>query len=177
MRVLIALVVVAVALIVFVRWLEPRVAFFPTTGETTTPQEFGVGFAPLTIDTADGERLRAWRLKAAQPRALVVYFHGNGGNLSVWAPIVSDIARHGYEVIAVDYRGYGVSTGRPSERGLRRDVDAVVEYAARLHDRARPLVYWGRSLGSAMAAYGSTRHRPDRLILEAGFPDAASLVR
>src|SRR5262249_33620862 len=140
----ITLVVIVVALLVFVRWVEPRFAFFPTAGETTTPAEFGVQFEPATIDTADGERLRVWRVDAeiprlkpsrsdAQaraddaPRALIVYFHGNGGNLSVWAPILAGIARHGYHVIAFDYRGYGASTGQPSERGLYRDVDAVVD--------------------------------------------------
>jgi uncharacterized protein len=177
MRVVIALVVIAAGLLVFVRWLEPRLAFFPSAGETSTPAEFGVAFEPATIDTADGERLRVWRMTGPAARALIVYFHGNGGNLSMWAPIVSDIVRHGYDVIAVDYRGYGVSTGHPTERGLRRDADALVEYAARIGAAPRPTVYWGRSLGTALAAYASTRRRPDRLILEAGFPDAAALVR
>ena len=175
--VLITLVVIVAALTVFARWLEPRFAFFPTAGETTTPLEFGVAFEPTTIDTADGPRLRVWRLHAESPRALVVYFHGNGGNLSVWAPILAGIARHGYEVIAFDYRGYGVSTGQPSELGLYRDVDAVVRQPFASRATSLPIVYWGRSLGAAMAAYASTRERPDALILEAGFPDARSIVR
>jgi hypothetical protein len=95
----------------------------------------------------------------------------------VWAPILAGIARRGYDVIAVDYRGYGVSTGRPSERGLYRDVDATIEYASRTMSSSQPVVYWGRSLGATMAAYASTKRRPDGLILEAGFPDARALVR
>jgi fermentation-respiration switch protein FrsA (DUF1100 family) len=174
---LLSLVVVSAALAVFVRWLEPRFAFFPTPGETTTPTEFGVAFEPATIETVDGQRLRVWHLHAESPRALVVYFHGNGGNLSVWAPILSGVARYGYELVAFDYRGYGVSTGRPSESGLYRDADAVVQHAALSRRPALPLVYWGRSLGSAMAAYASTRQRPDGLILESAFPDARSIIR
>jgi len=187
---LIALAVIGAALVVFLGWLEPRFAFFPTAGETTTPLEFGVAFEPTTIETADGERLRVWHLHAQSralsehtlervegPRALVVYFHGNGGNLSVWAPILAGIARHGYEVVAFDYRGYGVSTGQPSEIGLYRDVDAVVRHAVASRAPSLPIVYWGRSLGTAMAAYASTRKRPDALILESGFPDARSLLR
>jgi len=174
---LFALVIVSACLAVFVRWLEPRFAFFPTPGETTTPRDFGVAFEPAAIDTADRERLRVWHLHAESPRALVVYFHGNGGNLSVWAPILAVVARHGYDLIAFDYRGYGLSTGRPSESGLYRDVDAIVPHAAASRRASLPLVYWGRSLGSTMAAYASTRHRPDGLILESGFPDARALVR
>jgi fermentation-respiration switch protein FrsA (DUF1100 family) len=175
--ILIALAAGAALLTLLVRLAEPRFAFLPLPGETTTPDEFGIAFERAMAVTADGERLRVWHLHGPSPRAVIVYFHGNGGNLSVWAPILSDIARHGYEVIAPDYRGYGASTGRPSERGLYRDVDAVVDIASRVRVPMRPLVYWGRSLGTAMAAYASTRNRPDALILEAGFPDARSLLR
>jgi uncharacterized protein len=176
MTILITLLAAVAALTLLVRWLEPRFAFFPMAGETATPADHGVAFEAGTVESADGQRLRVWRLRARAPRALVIYFHGNGGNLSVWAPMLADIAGHGYDVIAFDYRGYGLSTGRPSERGLYRDVDAIVGYASRARPPAMPLVYWGRSLGSAMAAYASTRFRPDALILEAGFPDARSLV-
>ncbi len=165
------------ALAVFVRWLEPRFAFFPSSGETETPRHFGVDYEPLTIDTADGEHLRAWLMRAPSPRATIVYFHGNGGNLSIWAPILTGVVRRGFSVLAVDYRGYGASTGHPSERGLYRDVDATVARAWTSFDGHVPMVYWGRSLGSAMAAYAATLRAPRGLILESGFPDARSVIR
>jgi uncharacterized protein len=177
MRVVVTLLAVGLGLLVFVRWLEPRFAFFPTTGESTTPSEFGVRFTATTLTTSDGERLQAWLLKAAEPRALVVYFHGNGGNLSLWAPILSDLAGHGYDVLAIDYRGYGVSTGRPTETGVYRDADAVLDHVFPAMTGSRPIVYWGRSLGTAVAAYAASRRRPDGIILEAGFPDARAVVR
>ncbi len=173
----ITLIVGIVALAGFVRWLEPRFAFFPSAGEAETPRQYGVGFEPLTIDTADGQRLRAWLMRAESPRANVVYFHGNGGNLSIWAPILAGIVRRGYSVLAVDYRGYGVSTGQPSERGLYRDVDATVAHARKVFDAGVPVVYWGRSLGATMAAYAATVRAPRGLILESGFPDARSVIR
>ena len=172
----VALFAILVVLILIVRLLESRFAFFPALGETVTPREFGVDYTPLSIATRDGERLRGWALIHPAPRAQVVYFHGNGGNLSVWAPILAVIARHGYSVLAVDYRGYGVSSGSPSERGLYRDVDAVLEQVWSATPR-RPVVYWGRSLGTVMAAYAATVRTPDGLILESGFSDARSLVR
>jgi fermentation-respiration switch protein FrsA (DUF1100 family) len=166
-----------VALTLMVRAIEPSFAFFPLAGETETPAQYGVRYDAIAVHTRDGEQLRAWWLHADRPTAAIVYFHGNGGNLSVWAPIVAGIAERGYSVFAVDYRGYGLSSGRPSEQGLYRDVDAVLEYVAPHRDAHVPLVYWGRSLGTAMAAYAATVARPDGLILESGFPDARSLVR
>src|SRR5262245_52727168 len=109
--------VVVVGLALFARWLEPRMSFFPSSGEGETPQKYGLPFEPLTLDTTDGERIHAWRIDVAAPRARVFYFHGNGANLSNWLPILVAIARHGYSVAAIDYRGYGLSTGRPTERG------------------------------------------------------------
>ena len=168
---------VTIALAVAVRWLEPRLAFFPFTGETETPRHFGVDYEPVTLETTDGERLRAWRMNAAQPRASVVYFHGNGGNLSNWAPILAGLVRRCYSVFAIDYRGYGVSTGRPTENGLYRDVEAAVAAAWAEQGPRTPIVYWGRSLGGSMAAYAATVRKPDGVIVEAGFPDARAAVR
>ena len=168
---------VLVALAVLVRAVEPRLAFFPLAGDTATPHDLGVRYEPLTILTRDGERLHAWLLPVDNPRARIIYFHGNGGNLSVWAPILSNLTPRGYSVLAFDYRGYGLSTGRPSEPGLYRDVDAVIERAWSDADRRTPIVYWGRSLGTAMAAYAASIRPPDAVILEAGFPDAGALTR
>jgi hypothetical protein len=172
----IALFAILVVLTLVVRLFEPKIAFFPAPGEAVTPREFGVDFMPLSIATRDGERLCAWALIPPAPRAQIVYFHGNGGNLSAWSPIVAGIAERGYSVLAFDYRGYGLSTGRPSERGLYRDVEAILERFWTATPQ-RPVMYWGRSLGAVMAAYAAAARPPDGLILESGFPDARSLVR
>jgi pimeloyl-ACP methyl ester carboxylesterase len=165
------------ALTILVRWMEPRLAFFPFVGESATPRDYDVPFESATIDTTDGEHLRGWIMRAPGERARVVYFHGNGGNLSNWAPILAAIVRRGYSVFAFDYRGYGVSTGTPTERGLYRDVEAVVARAWQAPPGNVPLVYWGRSLGCSMAAYAATVRAPLGVIVEAGFPDARSAVR
>jgi fermentation-respiration switch protein FrsA (DUF1100 family) len=154
MYLLLSLAVVLAALTALVRWLEPRMAFFPFPGEDDTPRSAGLPFEAVTIETTDGERLRAWAIHGPQPRARIAY-----------------------SVLAVDYRGYGLSTGRPTERGLYRDVDATVARPWPEAERGLPLVYWGRSLGGAMAAYAATVRKPDGVIIEAGFPDARSAVR
>ena len=81
-------------------------------------------------------------------------------------------------MFAVDYRGYGLSTGSPTERGLYLDVDALVSHARELpRPPGTPVVYWGRSLGTAMAAYAATQVAPDGVILEAGFPSGQAVAR
>jgi fermentation-respiration switch protein FrsA (DUF1100 family) len=174
---LVLLIASLAALILLVRWLEPRMAFFPFRGETETPRTFDVAYEAVSVKTADGEVLRAWRIPAPGAHGQIIYFHGNGGNLSIWAPILAGLGRRGFAVFAFDYRGYGLSTGHPSERGLYRDVEAIVAHAAAGAERGAPLIYWGRSLGATMAAYAATVHRPDGIIVEAGFPDVRALVR
>jgi fermentation-respiration switch protein FrsA (DUF1100 family) len=174
---MIVLIVVAVLVLVLaVRLLEPQMAFFPFAGEDVTPRQYGAEFSAFTLDTADGERLRAWHLPRTDAVAQVVYFHGNGGNLSIWTDVLVGLWRERFDVVAVDYRGYGLSTGTPTERGLYRDVDATVSHVQSTLRRADlPLIYWGRSLGTAMAGYAATRGRPDGVVLEAGFPSARAL--
>ena len=164
-------------LVLAVHKLEPRFAFFAISGETTTPRDFHLAFEAMTIETDDGESLCGWTIAVGRPRACILYFHGNGGNLSLWAPILSSIAAHGYAIMAFDYRGYGVSTGQPTERGLYHDVEAAVKEFWRHPSTRAPVVYWGRSLGVAMASYAATIRKPTGLILESGFPDARSLMR
>lgn len=174
---LVGFAVALLGLAAMVRVLEPKLAFFPSKGEMRTPAEFGVPFERSSIRSADDVELHAWFLPHPEPRAHVLYFHGNGGNLSVWAPIVSEIQRRGYSVRAIDYRGYGLSTGRPSEKGLYRDVDAAVAWARDASPRGAPVIFWGRSLGATMAAYAATIGKPDAVILESGFPDARTVLR
>lgn len=160
-----------------VRFAESHLAFFPMAGEPVTPQRFGIPFTPLAITTSDGETLRAWHLTRDAPIARVVYFHGNGGNLSLWSEVLAGLWRHGFDVVALDYRGYGVSTGRPSENGIYRDADATLAYVhGQLPRVEAPLVYWGRSLGTFVAAYAASRRAPDGIILESGFPSMRSVL-
>lgn len=160
-----------------VRVAESKLAFFPTPGEQVTPERFGIPYTALTIDTSDGEHLRAWHLKHDDPLARVVYFHGNGGNLALWSDVLAGLWHHGLDVIALDYRGYGVSTGQPSEQGIYRDVDATLAHVHEQLPRANgPLIYWGRSLGTPVAAYAASRRAPDGVIFESGFPSMRSVL-
>lgn len=176
LRALAAVLIVAVAMRLLVWWLEPRMAFFPWTGVQQTPAAAGISFTELRIPTADGETLHGWWMPHPAPRGQAIYWHGNGGNLSLWLDVLVDLRRQGFSVLAVDYRGYGASTGTPTERGLYRDAEAVHAYfSEHLRQPGIPVVFWGRSLGCAVASYAASKTPPDALILESPFPDVRSL--
>lgn len=176
-RLLLVVVLGGVVLKGLVASLEPRLVFFPNRGEDVTPASLGLRYERVPLTTSDGEHLVAWQLEPERPLADIVYFHGNGGNLSLWLPPLAALHRLQYRVLAVDYRGYGLSTGSPTEEGVYLDAEATVRHAARGRRPDRPLVFWGRSLGAAIAA-SATRHVvPDGLVLEAGFPDKAAVIR
>ena len=130
------------------------------------------------MKTQDGERISAWLLKHPEPRAEVLYFHGNGGNLSAWEEVLTEIYGQSITVFALDYRGYGKSTGSPTEKGLYLDVQAFLErFWTDLHQPSRKVFYWGRSLGGPMATFAVTEKMPDGVILESTFPSKSSLLR
>ena len=172
------IVLVLLALKLIVWFLEPRMAFFPQSGVQATPAAAGVPFQDLRIETADRETLHGWWLERPDARAQVIFFHGNGGNLSLWLDILVDLWRRGFEVLAIDYRGYGASTGRASEQGLYRDAEAVVRlFRERMRKSNLPTIYWGRSIGAPVAAHAAAQSRPDALVLETPMPDARSVLR
>ena len=172
----VALVLLALKLLVW--WLEPRMAFFPLRGVQETPSAAGVPYRDLRIETSDGERLHAWWLERDDARADVLFFHGNGGNLSLWLDILVELWRRGFNVLAVDYRGYGDSTGRATEQGLYRDAEAALRaFADQRRSRSIPAIYWGRSIGAPVAAHASAIRPPDALVLETPMPNARAVLR
>lgn len=157
--------------------LESRFVFFPYKGEDETPASLGIPYRVVPLPSSDGESLVAWQLEPEQPIADVVYFHGNGGNLSVWLPVLAALHRLNLRVLALDYRGYGLSTGSPSEEGVYLDAEAAVRHAAsNRRGAARPLLFWGRSLGGPIAASATRTVMPDGLVLESTFPDKAAVA-
>lgn len=166
-----------IALTLLVTFLEPRLTFFPTRGLDYTPTAVGIPFKEISVHTEDGQTVYAWSLKPPDPIAELVFFHGNGGNLSLWQSFLVDMYKHSFSVLAVDYRGYGKSTGSPSEKGLYLDTRALLKrFWDEIHDPNLRVIYWGRSLGGSVAAFASRIREPDGLILEASFPTLRSLL-
>ena len=176
LRLVIVGAVVLVALKLFVSWFEPRAVFFPLRGEQETPANLGIRYETLHIRAGDGVTIVGWQLEPESPRADILYFHGNGGNLSLWLPVFATLHGFGYRVLAIDYRGYGASEGAPSERGIYADAEAAARHAVANRRPGRPLIYWGRSLGGVVAAAAARAATPDALILESTFSNKAAVL-
>ena len=144
----------AVLVLVFV--FQSQLVFFPGTGREAvlTPQSYGMRFESLQIRTADGETLHGWWVPADDARGVVLFFHGNAGNISHRLDYLQMFHRLRYSTLIVDYRGYGRSTGTPSEAGTYRDAEAAWEHLRHVRlAQPRNVVIAGESLGAAVATW------------------------
>jgi alpha-beta hydrolase superfamily lysophospholipase len=140
---------------------------------------FNQPFEEYRIPTPDGNTINAiWFKPAREAKGLVIYFHGNADHLQRWGHYAADITRLGYEVLMMDYRGYGKSSGTPSEKLLYEDATLIWRWAKE-HSGLDHIVIYGRSLGSAVATHLATEVQPSLLILETPFDElkGASILR
>ncbi|MDD5556178.1 MAG: alpha/beta hydrolase [bacterium] len=157
-------------------WFERANLYFPTRRIEATPAAIGLPYEDVTLETADGVRIHGWFIPGTG-RGLL-FFHGNAGNISHRFDSIRIFHELGLQTLIIDYRGYGLSGGRPSERGLSLDADAAYD-----HLRAREgidpdsLVAFGRSLGGAVAADLAARRPLSALIVESAFTSTADIAR
>jgi hypothetical protein len=172
----VALLVVALLALMFAR--QEALVFFPGRALAATPADAGLTFEDVELVTADLVRLHAWWIPAGGPagRAVIVC-HGNAGTVAERLDHARLFHRMGLGVLLFDYRGYGRSGGRPSEAGTYRDMDAAVAFLARRGIAAASTVFFGESLGGAVAIEAATRHRPAALIVESTFTSIAAMAR
>ena len=173
---------VGIALLLF--FFQSRLIYYPDSVLVATPSAVGLRFEQVTIATQDGVKLDSWFLPADAARGVLLFFHGNAGNISHRLESLKIFHDLGLSVLIFDYRGYGSSEGKPSEQGTYRDAEAVWRYLT--EERGVPsdeIVIFGRSLGASIAAYLAAyiaeRQMPGALILESAFtsvPDVAARV-
>ncbi|PVV13093.1 MAG: alpha/beta hydrolase [gamma proteobacterium symbiont of Ctena orbiculata] len=143
-----------------------------------SPERLGFSFENVSLLTEDKVKLHGWYISHQTPRATLLFFHGNAGNISHRLDSVSLFNSLGLSVLIIDYRGYGRSEGRPSEKGIYRDAETAWRYLR--EERAIPghkILLFGRSLGGAAAAYLATKYTAMGVVLESTFtsvPDMAA---
>ena len=160
-------------LILLIMWMsQERSIFLTDVGREPigTPSDIGLTWQSVTLTTEDDLQLDAWWLPHEEPRASLLFLHGNAGNISHRLPSLAQFHQLGLAVLILDYRGYGRSEGKPSEAGTAMDADAGWRWLKDNsgHDPDRFIIF-GRSLGSAVAAELASRTDSAALILESPF--------
>src|SRR5688572_31185218 len=177
-NVLISLVLAYAAVVLLVFLFQSRLVYYPEVGRevAATPKTYGLAFEPAEIRTADGETLQAWWVPAENARGVVLFFHGNAGNISHRLDYLLMFNRLRYTTLIVDYRGYGKSTGSPSEEGTYRDAEAAWEYLrhARLA-QPQDVVIAGESLGGAVGTWLAAKVKPRAVLLFSTFTSVNDL--
>ena len=159
--------------LLFVRsgFLERRFSYSPVREVAYSPSDVGLAYEEVWLESADGVPLHGWFVPGERD-VTFLWLHGNGGNVAYHLEHLRDLhANLGVGVLLFDYRGFGRSSGVPAEKGLYRDAAAGLQY---LKGRADldpgRIVYFGQSLGTALAVELATHEAPLGLVLEAPFP-------
>jgi len=172
--------VVYVLVLVLVRIFEPRLIFFPNH-----PDRLGGDWHPpylpvqdVWLTASDGVKLHAWWIPHDNAKFTFLAFHGNASNVANRAPIYEFLRSTPANVLALEYRGYGHSEGKPDEAGVYRDAEAAYEYLVNTKriDR-KAIISFGQSLGSAVATHLATRRQVAGVVLEGPFPSASRVAR
>jgi hypothetical protein len=158
-------------------FIERNFIFFPTRPHTFAPKEWGLEADDVFFMTSDNVKLHAWHIRGSENAPLVLWFHGNAGNISDRVENAKFLADRGLALFMVDYRGYGKSEGTPSEKGIYIDGQSTYDYLAKQAGVApENLIIFGRSLGSCVAVYVAANNPCAGVILESAFTNMAEMA-
>jgi fermentation-respiration switch protein FrsA (DUF1100 family) len=173
------LALVAVVMVALVWAFQRRLIYLPGGLPTATAAEVLAGASPVELHTDDGLTLRAWHTPATGParHATVLVLPGNAGSRGDRVPLARAVAARGFDVVLLDYRGYGGNPGSPTEEGLAADARAAHRYLVddRGVDPGRVLL-WGESLGAAVAARLARERTVGGLVLRSPFTSLADVA-
>jgi fermentation-respiration switch protein FrsA (DUF1100 family) len=176
----VAILSLAFFLFLALRGFEHAVTFHPLRYDDRTGWKQPTSAQDVWLRSTDGVRLHGWLFEAKEQPAFatIIYFHGNGGNISNDGWVGENLSRRGFDVLLLDYRGYGRSEGDvDGEAGLYADADAAYEYITKTRGvRPSRVVLYGQSLGTAVAVDVASRQESAALILESGFSSASDLA-
>lgn len=156
---------------------QPGMIFFPLRNIDSTPGDWGLSFESLRLRLKDNTAISAWYIPHPQAKKTVLFFHGNGGNMSHRARSVSVFHQLKLNVLIIDYPGYGESDGKPSEQGLYQSADAAWQHLISSKKfNEENIIIFGRSLGGVVAVDLASRVNADAVILESTFSSARDMA-
>ena len=155
--------------------VQERFIFNPEKLQQNFTYKYDAPFRELFFDVMPGVRINGLHFYVANPDGLILYFHGNSRSIKGWAKYAIDFFRYNYDVVLVDYRGFGKSTGKRSEKDMLSDMQFVYDELIKTYHQNHIIVY-GRSLGSGFAAHLASENKPRYLILDAPYYSFTKVV-
>jgi fermentation-respiration switch protein FrsA (DUF1100 family) len=177
LQLLILITAIYAGLAIFLFFTQSRLIYFPTSEIVAAPDQIGLSYKSVSFKAPDGVKLSGWLVPSDSPRGVVIFCHGNAGNISHRLESIEIFNRLRLSTFIFDYRGYGTSKGTPSEEGSYLDVKGAWNYLIE-HEGLAPsdIILFGRSLGGAVAAWLARQHTPKALIIESTFTSAPDLA-
>ncbi|MDO1499699.1 alpha/beta fold hydrolase [Winogradskyella maritima] len=148
----------------------------PTTLEEDFEYQFQTPFEELWLTAEDGARLNGVHFKSETKKGVILYFHGNAGDLSRWGAVVEPFTNYGYDVVVMDYRTYGKSSGVLSEKNLYEDAQLFYDYVSNVFP-AENIIIYGRSLGTGIASHLASKNPAKQLILETPYTSITDVAK
>lgn len=169
-QILIPSLILIAFLSLYLKYYEKKGIYFPIKKIEFSPSDIGLRYEDIYFTTEDGIRLNGWFIPAVNPRATLLYCHGNAGNIGHRLEVIEIFNRLNLNAFIFDYRGYGRSGGVPSESGLYKDSEAAYDYLVEREDIERDkIIAFGKSLGANVAINLASKRNFALLIAYGGF--------
>ena len=165
-----------ILIVIMLYFFQEKLIFLPTKLPQNYSYSFSQPFEEIFLKTDDGAVLNGLHFSREEPKGAILYFHGNAGDLSRWGNIVTFFVDKGFDVIVMDYRSYGKSSGKLSEEALFKDAQLFYDYALN-HYGPEQLILYGRSLGTGIATKLASENPIGRLILESPYYSLEDIAR
>ena len=159
---------IGIALLLFI--FQSKFIYYPERNIYMNPDSIGLKYEQIFFKTDDNFKLSGWFIPCEDSKGVILFCHGNAGNISHRLDSIRIFTRLGFSVFIFDFRGYGLSQGRPTEEGTYKDVKAAWNYLIDIKKfRKTQIVVFGRSLGGSIAAWIAHIENPKALIVESSF--------
>ena len=178
MKFVLFLFILGVLFIAFVRYLESVSVFYPSKTISMTPKVLHLPFEDVFLDVEAGVKIHGWFIKSGDSKRTLLFFHGNAGNIGDRLGKIDLFHRLGLNVFIIDYRGYGKSSGKPTEKGIYADAKAAYDYLKERKDvDINQIISYGASLGGTVAIDLAINRSVHALIVDSTFSSAVDMAK
>ena len=169
-------IILYLVVVVFFYVKQESFIFFPLKTEDNFKYNFNANFKEVFYNTPNNGKIHSLRFYAKNSKGIVLYLHGNAGNIETWASVFPQFISRNYDLLVIDFRTYGKSKGKLSEKNFYSDVEYIYKEIQKEFPEEKIIIY-GRSLGTGMAVKLCSENNPKSLILESPYYSLASLVK